>query len=205
MRQGTYEGRCLGRLSHGKSDNGNKQVGLVYQITEGEFAGYQAPWRVTIRQDTPEHRAEDLGRLVETLRVSGWRGERLSALVAGEPEGLGDVGVRLVFQPEYFDRTRKETLRDEELYNFGEENLRACIESGDVEMRFRLRFVNRRMEATMKQPLDGEELDDFCGDVDTFIARGGERAAKSGPRGESANARETPVRREIAGRGESAV
>lgn len=175
-RAGTWEGRPLPRFAVGTGESGNKQVGIVFEVTSGPFAGEQTPWRTTIRQANPLERQEDIDRLVETLRTCGWQGVKLSELLKGKLEGFGDVDVRLVFQNEYFDKANKRTVKEDEL---DPQTLDACIDSGEIEVRVRLRFINRRVEATMKQPLEGNELDAFVADVDAYIDHAGASAGRA--------------------------
>lgn len=175
-REGTYTGVALPRFAVGDTEgSGNKQVGFVCEVTTGPFAGEQAPWRMTIRQGNPAERQEDLDRLVEVLRNCGWRGTKLSELLKGKLDGFGEE-VRLVFQNEYYDPTNKRTVREDEI---DPQSLDECIENGTIKVQVRLRFINRRVEASMKMPLEGDALDAFAGDVDEYIAQAGTHAGRA--------------------------
>jgi hypothetical protein len=176
-RAGTYEGVAIPRFAIGTTEgSGNKQVGFVAEVTSGPFAGEQAPWRITIRQSDPKERAEDIDRLVEVLRACGWTGTKLSELLAGKHDGFGMTPVRLVFQNEYFDAENKRTVKEDSI---DPETLDRCIEDGSIKVQVRLRFINKPMEATMKNPIDGAELDAFAGDVDEYIAQVGSSAGRA--------------------------
>lgn len=181
-RTGTFEGRALlNRFSVGKSEQAtpgaipNKQFGMVLEVTGGPFAGEQVPWRMTIRQNDPVERQEDIDRLIEVLRTCGWQGVKLGELLHGKLDGFGDVDVRLVFENEYFDVTNKRTVRESEI---DPQTLEVCLQNGDIEARVRLRYINRRVEATMKNPLEDSELDSFVDEVDAYVEMAGASAGR---------------------------
>lgn len=87
LRQVVSQGRCTGPsdVRFGTSDTGTEQMGLVFEVTKGEFEGRRVPWYGTVASD------DALALVKETLLNAGWDGGSLTVL-----NGLGDRLVQLV-------------------------------------------------------------------------------------------------------------
>lgn len=132
IRSVVCQGRSTGPndVTFGRSEQGNEQMGLVYDVTKGEFEGRRLTWYGTVGASD-----EALELVKETLIASGWDGsEPLLALY-----GLGSKLVSLAIDVVEIvgrDGQRREVPK--------------------------LRYVNRLAQATMKQPIEGEELSHFA-------------------------------------------
>jgi len=132
IRSVVCQGRSTGPddIRFGYSDAGNEQMGLVYEVTKGEFEGRRLTWYGTVGASD-----EALALVKETLLASGWDGsEPFIAL-----RGLGSMLVSLAIDV-------------------------VEIVGRDGKMRElpKIRYVNRLAQATMKKPIEGEELSHFA-------------------------------------------
>jgi hypothetical protein len=86
LRQVVSQGRCTGPndVRFGVSEQGNEQMGLVFEVTKGDYEGRRLPWYGTLASD------EALALVKETLVNAGWDGGSLTEL-----KGLGDRIVSL--------------------------------------------------------------------------------------------------------------
>jgi hypothetical protein len=128
IRSVVCQGRSTGPsdVTFGRSESGNEQMGLVYDVTKGEFEGRRLTWYGTVGASD-----EALELVKETLTASGWdNSEPFMAL-----RGLGSKDVSLAIDV---------------LEIIG----RGCV----VREMPKLRYVNRLTQATMKQPIEGDEL-----------------------------------------------
>lgn len=132
LRSLVCQGRATGPddVTFGYSEQGNEQMGIVYEVTKGEFEGRRLPWYGTVGASD-----EALELVKETLETSGWdRSEPFLAL-----KGLGSKSVQLAIDVVEF-----------------------VGKGGVVREVPKLRFVNRLAQASMKQPIVGEELSHFA-------------------------------------------
>jgi hypothetical protein len=101
-----YTAKAIG-CSFGNSENGNTQIAIDFEITEGEHAGAWLPWVGHFTELTAD-------RTIESLRHMGWQGDDLAELdgldAAGIAEKLPDV-VSLVCEPEEYDGKQRLRVR----------------------------------------------------------------------------------------------
>jgi len=132
LRSVVCQGRSTGPndVTFGRSETGNEQMGLVYDVTKGEFEGRRLTWYGTVGASD-----EALELVKETLVASGWdRSEPFLAL-----RGLGSKLVSLAIDV-----------------------IEIIGRDGKKHELPKLRYVNRLAQATMKQPIEGEELSHFA-------------------------------------------
>lgn len=94
---GVYRGRCTGvrDIRWGYSAAGNEQIGVLFEITDGEYAGQRLVFYASVA--TPDARA--FAR--QALMSAGWDGKSWDAMF-----GLGSVPCRLVVELEQNERGR---------------------------------------------------------------------------------------------------
>jgi hypothetical protein len=113
-----YTARCSGAPSFAKSANGNWQIAVPFEVSQGEHAGEGITWIGVMHGTTDKAGRTGEERVIESLQYMGWQGDDISEIAE-----LSDEGAR-------------ELLPDEV-------DLACDVETYDGKTRLKVQWVNR--------------------------------------------------------------
>ena len=143
LRQVVSQGRSTGPadVRYGVSENGNEQVGLVFEVTKGDFEGRRLPWYGTVASE------EALAIVKDTLTNAGWDGGSLTEL-----RGLGNQTVSLAIDVVEIvgrDGKTREMPKLRYVNRLAQANMKNAIEGDDR------KALEKRLEARMRKLENG--------------------------------------------------
>ncbi len=156
----TYTARAASGASISEpSANGNRQIAVTFEITQGEYAGHTITW-IAAFHSTPDKKGRTgVDRIIESLQHMGWTGDELAELV--------DI-----------DADRVAQMFPNEV------DLACSVEEYNGEQRLRVNWVNRLGGGgfQFKEPLKGNDLKQFSSQMKGAIrnAQGAKRVAAGG-------------------------
>jgi len=95
---GTHRGRAR-EWALGHASNGNEQIAVLFELTQGEHAGKTITWFGSFSDAAVD-------RTLDSLRHCGWDGDNFAAL-----DGLDANEVELVIQPETYEGKTRDRVR----------------------------------------------------------------------------------------------
>ncbi|MBA3843623.1 MAG: hypothetical protein H0X39_13610 [Actinobacteria bacterium] len=139
LENATYTARAASGASISPpSQNGNRQIALTFEVSQGEHAGETITW-IAAFHNTPDKKGRTgVDRIIESLQYLGWTGDEIAELV-----DIDEARVAVLFPNEV--------------------ELACSVEEYDGNTRLRVNWVNRLGGGrfTFKEPLKGADLKSF--------------------------------------------
>lgn len=96
-KNGTYVGKAVEVTVAESGKKKTPYVGVIFQVTEGEFAGQRIRWEGYLTDATQE-------RTFESLMHCGWQGDDISVFAEGKLSGIDTNEVDLVVEMEPYEK-----------------------------------------------------------------------------------------------------
>jgi hypothetical protein len=106
MVQAKYRGRVCGAPSWAQSGNGNWQVALPFEVTQGEHAGETITWIGVMHDTADKNGTTGHERVIQSLQYAGWQGDDISELAElddGQAIQIFTEEVELACAPDTYD------------------------------------------------------------------------------------------------------
>jgi hypothetical protein len=94
---GRYKARAI-EATLGLTNGNKEQVGVLFEILEGDQAGARITWYGYFHGTTPEKGAKNAKRTLESLRACGWKGDDLTNL-----DGVTECEVELQVERDTYE------------------------------------------------------------------------------------------------------
>jgi len=94
---GKYRARAV-EAALGLTESGKEQVAVLFEVTEGGFAGYRLTWYGYFHGRDPQTALKNQKRTIESLRYCGWQGNDLDDL-----SGIDANEVQIVVERDVYE------------------------------------------------------------------------------------------------------
>ena len=81
LQKSKYTARAIGAAQFAPSKNGNQQIAIPMEVTQGEYTGETITWIAVFHDTADRNGVTGSERIIQSLQYMGWQGDDLSELV----------------------------------------------------------------------------------------------------------------------------
>lgn len=106
MIKANYTARACGAASFAASKNGNQQIAIPVEVTQGEYAGSTITWISTFHDTADKNGVTGTDRIIQSLQYMGWQGDDITELMEISDEQVRQLlpdEVQIVCEPDTYE------------------------------------------------------------------------------------------------------